>query len=608
MTDSTSIERRAEVGTLPLTLEAPAPGAHPDPAGTRFVLLSTTARECAVRLYDPARTAVATHPLQPVGDGAFETFLARVGPGALYDFVLDGRVLPDPFARFLPFGVDGPAMVTSPAYGWKNGEGVSLPLRDHVIYEVHVGTFTEEGTYEGVRSRLPYLASLGITAIELMPVAAFAGQRGWGYDGVALFAPFAPYGTPEELKALVDAAHGLGLSVFLDVVYNHFGPHGNYLSAYCPEYFTSDFKNAWGDAPDFRWPPMRRLLLENARYWLTEFRFDGLRLDAIHAIHDPSPTHILSELAREVEGLRPAKLLVVEDERNEPRPVSGMGLHGLWADDFHHQLRVTLTGEQDGYYAAYGGGAAAVARTIREGWSYTGQLYPPTGRPRGKPARWLPAEAFIYCIQNHDQVGNRALGDRLSQVISSEAYCAASALLLFLPMTPLLFMGQEWAASTPFLYFSDHEPELGKLVSAGRRAEFQSFRAFSDPVAREAIADPQDPETYRRSRLQWPEREEHGHAAVLAVYRRLLALRRTDPVLRSAGREGLQIEARGPTLSVRRFSGEGERLMVLNLSSERVPPPVQAGFVEGRSVLFRSHPGGEGMLEPFEVIIYGEPA
>jgi maltooligosyltrehalose trehalohydrolase len=596
------------LGAPSLRAGAPGPGAHPDDGGTSFVAFTTRARACAVRLYDEAGSERATHPLAAVGDGFFEGRLEGVGPGARYRFVLDGEVLPDPFARYLPFGVDGPAMVVAPRHGWKHGAGVSRPLREHVIYELHVGTFTEEGTYDGVRARLPYLAGLGITAIELMPLAAFPGRRGWGYDGVALFAPFAPYGTPEQLQTLIDEAHGHGLAVFLDVVYNHFGPHGNYLAAYSPDYFTRDIKTAWGDAPDFRRAPMRRLVLDNARYWLTEFRFDGLRLDAIHAIEDPSPTHILADLAREIAAIQPGKLLIAEDERNDVLPVSGFGLHGLWADDFHHHVRVTLTGEGDGYYRAYQAGAAAVAEAIRGGWSFQGQEYAPTGKPRGKPAPSLPAEAFIYCIQNHDQVGNRALGDRLCHTVSFDAYCAASALLLFLPMTPLLFMGQEWAASTPFAYFTDHEPELGRLVSEGRRAEFRGFRAFSDPAARERIPDPQAPATFEQSRLRWDEREERGHAAVLEVYRRLLALRREDPVLRAAGRDGLQAEARGPVLIVRRFSAEGERLLVANLSGEPAPVGLEPHVLAGRAVLFQNGSGDAATLGPHQVVIYGGPA
>jgi maltooligosyltrehalose trehalohydrolase len=438
-----------------------------------------------------------------------------------------------------------------------------------------------------------------------MPVAAFAGQRGWGYDGVALYAPFAPYGTPDDLRALVDEAHGHGLAVVLDAVYNHFGPAGNYLSAYSPDYFTSTFRNAWGDAPNFAHPVMRKMVIDNALGWLSDFRFDGLRLDAIHALLDPSPRHLLRELADQVAALRPRKLLIAEDERNDPASIDQLRLDGLWADDFHHQVRVTLTHESDGYYAAYRPGTADLARAIRDGWLYQGQVYPPSGHPRGKPAGHLPAEAFFYCLQNHDQVGNRALGDRLSHAVDPEAYRAVSTLLLFLPMTPILFMGQEWAASSPFQFFTDHEPDLGAKIVEGRRLEFARFLAFSDPLVRAQIPDPQAESTFLRSRLRWEERQQGEHARVLALYQALLALRRTDPVLRAAGRTALEASADGDLLVVRRWHRADQRLLLVNLGPEPLPagkPP------PGRPLLFRSD-GGAGPLAddlpPFTAVILG---
>jgi maltooligosyltrehalose trehalohydrolase len=585
---------------------APRLGAYPGHGSTAFAIFSTTAEVCEVRLFSASGAALGTHPLDDGGDGYHEGEVEGVGPGALYKFVLDGRELPDPYARFLPQGVHGPAMVVDPRHQWQHGPGVSRRLREHVIYELHVGTFTEEGTFDAACERLAHLASLGVTAIELMPISAFAGARGWGYDGVAPFAPFAGYGTPDDLRNLVDEAHGHGLAVFLDVVYNHFGPAGNYLTAYSPEYFSHDLRNAWGDAPNFAHPVMRQLVIDNALYWLTDFRFDGLRLDAVHAIIDDSPWHILNDLSHEVHRLRPRKLLIGEDERNSPASVAEHGLDAVWADDFHHQVRVTLTGERDGYYAAYQPGAADLADTIRNGWLYRGKVYPPTGKPRGTPAPSLPAEAFLYCIQNHDQIGNRALGDRLSAAVSLDAYCAASTLLLFLPATPLLFMGQEWAASSPFQYFTDHDHELGPKVSAGRRAEFSGFQAFSDPAAREAIPDPQDPSTFLRSRLRWEEKDQGGHARVLALYRRLLALRRSDPVLTSTGRDALQAEAHGPVLAVRRWNQGHERLLLVNLAAEPATLGAATGFVAHRPVLLRTGGGEEGTLAAHEAVLYGD--
>jgi maltooligosyltrehalose trehalohydrolase len=577
-------------------------GAFPLDGSTRFAAYSTVARGCAVRLYDGEGQATATVPLTDVGNGYHEGEVAGVGHGALYKFVLDGRELPDPYARFLPRGVHGPAMVVQPRHHWLHGPGCVRPLRDHVIYELHVGTFSPSGTYQGVREHLRYLAALGITAIELMPISTFPGGRGWGYDGVAHYAPFSGYGTPDELRALIDEAHGHGLSVFLDVVYNHFGPAGNYLTSYSPDYFSPNLRNAWGDAPNFAHPVMRRFVIDNALYWLGEFRFDGLRLDAVHAVIDPSVWHILREVAREVRQLRPTKLVIAEDERNSARTLGELGMNAVWADDFHHQVRVTLTGERDGYYGAYTPGVAGIAETIRHGWLYRGQIYPPTGRRRGEDAPQLRADELVYCIQNHDQVGNRALGDRLSSAVSTDAYCAASALLLFLPMTPLLFMGQEWAASTPFLFFTDHEPELGAKVSAGRRAEFAGFPAFADGTAE--IPDPQDPLTFVRSRLRWDERNQDDHGRVLDLYLKLLQLRRSDPVLTTSGRDGLEAEAHGPVLAVRRCSDAGERLLLVNFSAEPVRAPVTR-FASGRPVLVRTGAGGGDLLGAYEAVVYG---
>jgi maltooligosyltrehalose trehalohydrolase len=394
--------------------------------------------------------------------------------------------------------------------------------------------------------------------------------------------------------------------MFLDVVYNHFGPSGNYLGAYSPDYFSHDIRNAWGDCPNFAHPVVRRYVVENALYWLTEFQFDGLRLDAVYAIVDPSPTHILREVALQVGRLHPRKVLIAEDARNSPGLVAELGMDGIWADDFHHEVRVSLTGERDGYYCAFQGGATAVAEAIRGGWVYRGQSYPPSGKPRGEPAPHLPAEAFVYCIQNHDQIGNRALGDRLNHTVPQEAYRGVSALLLFLPMTPLLFMGQEWAASTPFQYFTDHEAELGRLVSLGRRNEFKDFAAFSDPRRREEIPDPQDPMTFLRSKLRWEEVQEPAHREVLELYRRLLQLRRTDPVLTSSGRATLEVEAHGDILAVRRWSAAGDRLLLLNLSPRVTSEDRIAALAEGRPVILRTGTGEGLSLAPYEAVVYGD--
>lgn len=552
--------------TSPLPREelVPVLGAQVEGPGTRFGLFADPGEVCAVRLFGSDGVLAREEGMAPLGRGYFEVYLPGVRSGALYKFVVDGRELTDPYARFLPHGVSGPAQVAGSTYQWR-ADGVSRPLGEHVIYELHVGTYSESGTYDGVREHLQQLVDLGVTAIELLPLAAFPGQRGWGYEGVALFAPFAPYGTPDDLRHLIDDAHGAGLAVFLDVVYNHFGPAGNPLPAYSPAYFTSEYHNAWGDAPNYAHPVLRRMVLENAAYWLDEFRFDGLRLDATHAIVDPSTPHILRELADAVSQHRPRKLLIAEDNRNDPGVVHDLGLDAIWADDFHHQVRVTLTGERDGYYNAYEPGVADLARVITRGWLYEGQRYAPSGgEGRGRCADNLDAHALVYCLQNHDQVGNRALGERLSAVISPHQYRAVSTLLLFLPMTPMLFMGQEWAASSPFLFFTDHDAELGRLISQGRREEFASFAAFADPMTRDRIPDPQASETFQGSKLPWAEREQGEHGRSLALHKSLLALRASDAVLRDGTRRRLTAEHLDDVLIVRRRSVTGVRTLLLN--------------------------------------------
>jgi len=511
----------------------------------------------------------------------------------------------DPYARALPLGVHGPARVTRAHYERRH----SLPRRrlaELAIYELHIGTFTPAGTFAAATERLEDLAALGVTAVQLMPVAAFAGERGWGYDGVALYAPHAPYGCPDDLRRLVDEAHRLGLSVLLDVVYNHFGPAGNYLAAYSPEYFSENEYNVWGRAPNYAHPAMRRLILDNARYWLDEFGFDGLRLDATHAINDHSSRHLLEELANIARTFDPPRWLIAEDERNLAELVTRVGLSAVWADDFHHQVRVTLTDERSGYYAAYEPSTRDLAEAINRGWIYTGQVYPPTGKRRGTSADDLPAEAFVYCIQNHDQVGNRAMGDRFPP---GELFRSASLLLLFLPMTPLLFMGQEWAATTPFLYFTDHDPELGRQIRDGRRREFADFKEFSDPETQANIPDPQDRATFLNSKLSWSERHQPEHARTLELYRAALGLRRTDPVWRGAKRDSLFAEVVSGALVVHRSLGAARRVFVMNLTSSELSiaalhTPLQ---LEGSVVQLSSVELSGDVLPPGAALVLASP-
>ncbi|MBB5376381.1 maltooligosyltrehalose trehalohydrolase [Deinococcus metalli] len=553
--------------TIPYT---PALGALPTERGTLFRVWASRARSVSVVLYAGDHTTI--RPLTHLGDGMYADVVEEAGPGTRYRFEVDGQVLPDPYARCLPDGVHGPAMVWRPDYSFQHA-APDRRASDLVIYELHVGTFTPQGTYRAALEKLPDLAALGVTCVELMPLSSFPGRWGWGYDGVAPFAPYAGYGPPEDLMALVDEAHRLGLLVLLDVVLNHFGPDGNYLGSFSPEYFTERHKTPWGDALNYDEPHMRRLAVDCAEHWLRTYRFDGLRLDATHEIFDDRPTHILHEIAAHVHRLGrelgTRHFLFCEDDRNDPRLVTRTGMDGVWADDFHHQLRVVLTGEQDGYYRAYSPDVAALARCITAGWVYQGQRWPLGEQPaRGAPADDLPAPSFVYCIQNHDQIGNRAFGDRLDVVAGPDAFLAASALLLFLPMTPLLFQGQEWMASTPFLYFSDHAGELGEQITQGRCQEFGHFEAFAQGDGAQAVPDPQDECTFQASALNWAERDQPAHARALTLYRRMLTLRREDRVLRSTGRADLEAGSSGPLLWVRRGPDHDSRTLLLNVSDQ----------------------------------------
>jgi maltooligosyltrehalose trehalohydrolase len=587
---------------LRTTTGRPRLGGHAVAGGVYFAVYAH-AKSCAAVLVGVDDRELDQIGLDSLDNGYFEAFVPGVDAGARYYFLVDGRRLPDPYARFLPCGVHGPAQVIAPPDRVMLGAR-ARPLREQVIYELHVGTFTDGGTYAAAEQRLPALVELGVTTLELMPVAAFAGRRGWGYDGVALFAPHAAYGTPEELRRFIEVAHGFDLGVFLDVVYNHFGPSGNYLAAYAPSYFCRGLHNDWGNVPNFEDPALRELVLENARYWLGEFGFDGLRLDATHAIVDHSPRHILRELRELAQSFDPPRILVAEDERNLAALVTDVQLDAIWADDFHHQCRVTVTGERNGYYGSFEPGALGLARAIERGWLYEGQYDAVKGERRGTPADALLAQEFVYCIQNHDQIGNRAFGDRLTASIDLRRYRGLSLLLCFLPMTPLLFMGQEWAATTPFCYFTDHDAELGPLVSEGRRREFAGFPEFSDSTRREEIPDPQAEATFWRSRLNWSERERDPHRAVLELYRGALALRRNDVVLRESGREGLSAEAIGQVLVVRRELGNDVRVLFLNLGEDAIAVDVlhPQTALEGANVIFASEES-RGCLEPGQALV-----
>ncbi len=549
-------------------------GAQPDRLGTRFRVWAANVPRVELLIYDG--DAVSAQPeMQPQDDGYFEAYLAGVGAGTRYAYSLDGGdPRPDPASRFQPDGVHGPSQVVDPMiFDWTDDQWRGLPLEDAIFYEVHVGTATPEGTFDSLINRLDDIVSLGVTAVEIMPIADFPGSRNWGYDGVSLFAPANAYGGPEALRRLVNAAHERGLAVILDVVYNHLGPDGNYLQQFSTQYFTSHHKTPWGDALNFDTEgsqQVRDFFAGNACYWANEYHLDGFRMDATHAIKDDNTLHILAEIVSRVrETLPPDRnfLFVAEDERNEPTLVrslanNGYGLDAVWADDFHHQVRVALTGENEGYYMDFSGSTADLAHTLQQGWFFTGQQSELLEHPRGAPADDVPPMRFVHCIQNHDQIGNRALGERLTDDVAPDAYRAASALLLLSPYTPLLFQGQEWAASTPFLYFTDHNHELGKLVTEGRRSEFAKFSAFSG----EQVPDPQAATTFEHSKLRWEERDEPAHNAVQLLYRDLLALRRSEPALQERSRTSFAVEPLGETaLALRRMGDNQTLLLMVNL-------------------------------------------
>lgn len=517
------------------TARHPVFGAIPVENGIRFSLWAPLATRVEVLL---ARGAMDLEA-EAERSGHWHLTVPDARAGDRYAFSIDGGdPRPDPAARFLPDGVHEWAEIVDPrAFRWTDEAWGGLDPRRAVIYELHVGTFTPEGTFRAAIDKLLHLRTLGVTAIEMMPVADFAGSRNWGYDGVALFAPSRAYGVPDDLRALVNAAHEAGLAVIFDVVYNHLGPEGAYLPEISPLFLTRDHTTPWGEAvnlDDRGSEAVRAFLIDNALHWLDEYHADGLRLDATHALHDSREQHFVAELADVVHRFAvPAPLVYAEDSRNlasllESPVRGGWGLDGVWADDFHHVIRTLLAGDRHGYYADYGGTARELAATLAGGWLFTGQHSPHQGAPRGTDPTSTPLRKAVVCVQNHDQIGNRALGDRLHHVIEPAAWRAAVTVLLTAPMTPLLFMGQEWAASSPFQFFTDFSPELGQQVIDGRRREFTAFPEFATADGAARIPDPQSASTFASSHLRWDEIDAGDHARSLALHRALLGLRATS--------------------------------------------------------------------------------
>jgi len=549
-------------------------GANVVDGGVEFRVWAPDHASVDVVIYGPNAEEVI--PLAEEGDGWWAGTVEGAGAGTRYRYRLDGGdTFPDPASRSQPAGVHEPSEVVDPAaFAWTDQAWKGIPRDELVIYELHVGTFTPEGTFDSAIERLGELAALGVNAVEPMPVASFPGGRNWGYDGVSLYAPDESYGGPEPMRRFVDAAHARGIAVILDVVYNHLGPEGNYLPAFTSgHYFTGRHHTPWGAAVNYDGAdakPVREFVIHNALHWAREYHVDGLRLDATHAIVDDSPEHVLAEMARRIrESLGDRYfVLIAEDERNErgvvtPLSEGGWGLDGVWADDFHHAMRRHVAGDDESYFADYDGNAPEIAAALRKGWLYEGQRSRNHDSPRGTPAEGLPPAAFIHCLQNHDQVGNRAHGDRLHHQVPLPPYRAAVALLLLSPYTPMLWMGQEWAASAPFLYFTDHPEELGKRVTEGRRKEFGKFSAFADPAARARIPDPQGDEAFMRSKLDWAERDRPPHAGVLALHRALLHLRRTHPALRPRDRAHYTDTAIGDDTVVLCRTGEDGSALLL---------------------------------------------
>ena len=589
--------------------------------GARFRLWAPGARSVELELHGGERRL----PMERAEDGFLELVLRDVRPGDRYAYRIDGELtVPDPASRFQPEDVHGPSELIDPAsFDWSDGAWRGRPWEEAAIYELHVGSFTQEGSFAGIERRLDYLAELGVTAIELMPLAEFPGTRNWGYDGALAFAPDSAYGRPEDLKRLVEAAHRRGLMVMLDVVYNHFGPEGNYLGRYAPQFFDESRHTPWGAAINFDREgsaAVRAFFVANALYWLTEFHMDGLRFDAVHAILDSSSPNVLEEIAttvRERLGARRHVHLVLENDHNAARYLTRNGegrphlYSAQWNDDYHHAMHVVLTGEGGGYYRDYVPGAMRhLARTLTEGFAYQGESSRfRNGAPRGEGSAGLPPTAFVNFLQNHDQIGNRAFGERLSALADRKASAAAAAVMLLAPHVPLLFMGEEWDAPEPFPFFCDFSGELAELVREGRRREFAEFPAFADPELRKRIPDPTALATFKSAILEWNRREEPLHRDRLALYRRLLDLRANEIAPRLGGmRDGAaRVEELGERqVGVSWRLGDGSVLSLdANLSGDEwssLPERPRSG-----RVLFESEPGlaasrGAGSLPPWSVL------
>ena len=589
-------------------------GAQIEPDGVRFRVWAPKRARVDVVLEDDGRS----FPLLKDDAGYFSGLVPIATAGMRYRYRLDnGEAYPDPCSRFQPEGPHGPSLIVDPSgYQWQTPAWPGVRMPGQVIYELHVGTFTQEGTLDAAIGELDALKDLGVTLIELMPLAEFPGRWNWGYDGVDLFAPSHVYGDPHALKRFVDAAHARGLGVILDVVYNHFGPDGNYLPVYSDQYVTDRHPNEWGQAVNYDGPGsrgVRDFVVQNACYWVTEFRLDGLRLDAVHAIYDDSPLHVLAELSQQARAAASDRSIVLIAECESQliksvRPIEegGWGLDGIWSDDFHHICRVAMTGRSEAYFTDYRGTAQELLSVIKRGFVYQGQRYAWQKKPRGTVVKDEPAHAFVFYLQNHDQVANHLHGDRIHAIVAPARYRALLALALLAPQTPLLFMGQEFGASNPFLFFADHHSDLAAKVHEGRKKFLAEFPEYATPEAQADVPDPADDATFERSRLDLSERIRH--AAVYQLHRDLLRLRREDYVLARQDRSALDGAVLASHALVLRYCGpnDDDRLLVVNLGADLhfvpAPEPLFAP-VEGGSWILQwssEHPryAGSGIINP----------
>ena len=558
-----------------------------------FELWAPRADNVALRIRE------VTHAMEPLDGGCWSVTVPDAGPGIDYMFIVDdGKPVPDPRSNWQPSGVHGASrLVDHSRFSWTDRHWQAIPLPAGVIYELHIGTFTPGGTFRAGIECLDHLVRLGITHVELMPVNEFSGDWGWGYDGVDLYSPHHAYGSPDDLKALVDACHAKGLAIVLDVVYNHFGPSGNYLNQFGP-YTTEAYKTPWGSAVNLDRAgsdQVRRFFCDNALMWLRDYHFDGLRLDAVHAFIDRSAVHFLEQLASEVDALASELgrhlVLIAESDLNDPRIVTsreanGYGIDAQWSDDFHHALHTVLTGEHNGYYEDFGS-LAQLAKALHQAYVFDGIYSPHRDRMHGRPPAKLSGHHFLAYAQNHDQVGNRARGERLSQLVTLGRQKIAAALVLTSPFVPMLFQGEEFGASTPFLYFTHHEdPDLARKVSEGRRGEFKAFGW--DP---EQVPDPQNPATFERSKLDWSEVHQQPHASILQWHKDLIALRRSQPSLTSGRMHevDVQFDERARWFSVRR----GNVQVTCNLAADRQALPLarKPGRVLASEIDYQLRPG-----------------